>query len=139
MREKTFWATILRPKLSPYGHLERIESETRLGIPDVNYCLVGREGWWETKYLPSWPRPNSIVRFRHFTIEQLQWALTRHRAGGRAGLMARIDRDYLFFDPPAMEAIYNGVKRPELERLAMVRASHVFPTAPMVKALIRKI
>jgi hypothetical protein len=136
MSESDFWAYI-RPKLAPYGHLERLESRTRLGIPDVNYCLIRTEGWWETKYLPRWPR--GIVRFNHFTIEQLEWARRRHKAGGRAGLMAQIGRDYLFFDPPAMEAVFEGVSRPVLERLALVRGSRVYPTVPMLKALIRKI
>lgn len=138
MSESDFWARIL-PKLAPYGDLQRIENSTRLGVPDVNYCLIRVEGWWETKYLPKWPGVNSIIRFRHFTIEQVQWATRRHRAGGRAGLMAQIGRDYFYFDPPAMEAIFEGVRRPEFESLALVRGSRVYPTVPMLKALIRKI
>ena len=136
MSEAEFWSRI-RQKLAPYGDLQRIENSTALGIPDVNYCLIRKEGWWETKYLPKWPR--GVIRFRHFTVEQVEWARRRHKAGGRAGLMAQIGRDYFYFDPPAMEAIFEGVSRPVFERLALVRGSRVYPTVPMLKALIRKI
>lgn len=138
MSEAEFWARI-RPKLAPYGDLLRIENSTRLGVPDVNYCLIRREGWWETKFLPEWPGPDAIIQFRHFTVEQVEWARRRHKAGGRAGLMAQIARDYFYFEPPAMEAIFEGVKRPEFARLATVSGSRVYPTVPMLKALIRKI
>lgn len=137
--EGDFWQLVKR-RLGPYGHLQRIESPgTRLGIPDVNYCLARKEGWFELKYLPGWPGPRSPIKFRHYTIEQVEWAAQRHRAGGRAGLMAQIGREFFFFDPPAMRAIYNGVRKPVFEAMALVQGRGEYPVIPMLKALGREI
>lgn len=45
------------------------------GVPDVNYCVAGCEGWIEMKRISGW-------RAR-VSPEQVGWAERRIRAGGR--------------------------------------------------------
>lgn len=64
------------------AHWQRIETGgTGLGIPDLNYCVIGKEGWIELKHTTSWK-----VRVRP---DQCAWAERRARAGGRIFMAVR--------------------------------------------------
>ena len=51
MSEKNLWERV-RVRLKDFGHLQRVETGmmTDAGVPDVNYCFGGSEGWIELKH-----------------------------------------------------------------------------------------
>lgn len=66
----------VRKYLKPGWDFQRIETGlTGGGVPDVNFCCDGIEGWLELKWTPGWkPR---------IRPEQIGWAERRLRNGGR--------------------------------------------------------
>ena len=66
----------------PMAHWQGIETGgTGRGIPDLNYCLDGQEGWIELKSTAAWA----------VKIEpgQVAWIERRARAGGRVFVAVR--------------------------------------------------
>jgi hypothetical protein len=133
MAEKDLSA-MFRDELKRYGHIQRIESMTGLGVPDVNYCFSNIEGWVELKCLPRWPkRPETIVTIEHYTQQQRLWIRTRANAGGRVYLLLEVIAprpiSYLLFGPVAAVNQVGRVNRAILERLALVSSgpSGTFP------------
>ena len=73
-------------RLYPVIHWQRIECWTDKGVPDVNFCLQGREYWVECKWVPT----KSGKVFSHkLQPEQCAWLLARSRAEGSAWVLAR--------------------------------------------------
>jgi hypothetical protein len=72
--ERKLWIK-LREGMAPYWRVQRIETGTSPGVPDVWYCFPsGDSGWLELKALPAWPkRAATIVRLPHFRPEQRAW------------------------------------------------------------------
>jgi hypothetical protein len=63
-------------------HWQSIESwSTGRGVPDLNYCAAGYEGWIELKKAEA----NAVT----ITAEQVGWAERRMRAGGHVFLAVR--------------------------------------------------
>jgi len=115
----SLWQTFKR-NYGKDGHWVRVENSAGIGTPDVNGRVAGGVDWWiELKHSHAWPkRPGTAVRLDHFTVEQKQWLVDRGNAGGNAGVLWQVGREYLFFDWRA--APYLGtVTRPELLRLAL--------------------
>lgn len=89
-------------------HFQRIETGiTGGGIPDINYCCDGIEGWIEAKKTSGWK-----VKIRP---EQCGWALRRHRAGGRTFFAVRRittsdDQLYLIRGRDARELLDLGLR-----------------------------
>jgi hypothetical protein len=93
VKESSFWATRLRPKLTAacvsagvQYHFERVENAVASGTPDVDYCINGRAGKLELKYTPRHPaRATTPVLGRSCGLRrsQLIWIWRRLRAGGR--------------------------------------------------------
>lgn len=71
---------LLRDHL-PHIHWQRVESGTSRGIPDMNYCVDGAEGWIELKWTLGW-----TVDLRP---EQVAWLMRRSRSGGRVHILVR--------------------------------------------------
>lgn len=100
MSENGMW--LYMRKLFPqqgHGDWQRIEDSLSKGVPDVNYCIAGVEGWIELKYIEEWPkRDKTPVRFR-WTKEQRIWAGRRLRAGGVVWVLLKVGltRDWLLF------------------------------------------
>lgn len=135
MTESNFWGRVC-DHLKPYGELERIENLVGSGTPDVNYCLRGREGWIELKWLPRWPkRESTIVRFPKLKLTQVLWLERRRRAEGRAFLLAQVERDVLLLDGRDARLVYDGLDRNGLQRAALVVASGTFPTQEILRCL----
>ena len=66
----------------PMAHWQSVETwSTGRGVPDLNYCLEGTEGWIELKSTAAWA----------VKIEpgQVAWIERRARAGGRVFLAVR--------------------------------------------------
>lgn len=91
--EKALWDR-LRHWLSPFGHLQRIEVGLTVGsgVPDVNYCFSGDEGWIELKHAPRPKRPGTRVFGSHrgFDPDQIEWLKLRRKAGGRAWAIVQV-------------------------------------------------
>lgn len=100
MSESNLWERI-RPKLLKYGDLVRIESHmTAAGIPDVNYCFLGCEGWIELKFAKQPARAATVVfkSQRGLDPEQVSWLLNRRRCGGRAFVLIQLGKWLLLID-----------------------------------------
>lgn len=66
----------------PLFHWQAIETgQTGRGIPDINYCCNGKEGWIEFKQTQG--------RKVSMRPEQVAWIDRRIRAGGRAFIIVR--------------------------------------------------
>lgn len=65
----------------PRVHWQRVENSVGNGVPDVNYCVDGKEGWIEYKVSRGWR-----IRLRP---GQVGWLEQRTRYGGRVCLAVR--------------------------------------------------
>ncbi len=79
----------------PLSHFQRIEDKFGIGIPDINMRCPYGDFWIEGKYIKKLPvRETTFVKPGDFTQEQAIWLHTRARAGGRAGLLVRVENKY---------------------------------------------
>ena len=65
----------------PDIHWQRVESGVGPGVPDINFCSNGIEGWIEFKFTTGWRSP--------IRVEQNGWLQRRSRAGGRTFVATR--------------------------------------------------
>jgi hypothetical protein len=76
----------------PRVHFQSVETwSTGQGVPDLNYCSIGVEGWIELKKSDGW-----VV---DFSPQQIAWIERRLRAGGRVFVFVRRAGDELFILP----------------------------------------
>jgi hypothetical protein len=102
------WQT-LGPLVKPYGHFERVENAFGSGMPDVNYCVSGTEGWLELKARPRWPKnPTDHVALDHYTDQQRRWCKTRCRAKGNVWWMLKCDTEHVLLRGDAAALLYDG-------------------------------
>ena len=80
--EKKFYATIFS-WLHFRGHLQRIETSTTSGVPDVNFCTSGIEVWMELKVCKD-------IEDLCIRKEQYAWCLRRSMAKGHVFIVALI-------------------------------------------------
>ena len=102
MKESGLWAT-MKKGVSRFGDFQRIESVVGSGVPDVNYCVGGNEGWIELKHVKAWPkrsRTNVPIEYRS---EQPVWWYNRRKAGGRVWVFIQVGSWYGLFDPGRMQ------------------------------------
>ena len=94
------------PKTGMVHDLQRIENVTCNGVPDVNYCINGQEGWTELK---AWERVRLTGRFTvpKLREEQAAWLARRATLGGRAYLMCRINKDVVVLDGRLAPALFD--------------------------------
>jgi hypothetical protein len=98
MSEQSMWHRI-KDKYGHVGHWQRIENVIDKGVPDINFCVAGIEGWIELKEIPHWPRSKyTPVKFR-WEKEQRFWARKRGAAGGNVWLLLRVkeSKSWLLF------------------------------------------
>lgn len=101
------------------AHVQRIEDAVSAGIPDVNFCVHGREGWVEVKWRSHWPRrPDTPVRTTLSAI-QTMWIEDRRRAGGRAWVLLQVERDVFLVDGNEAGELRNGLTRDQLRAVAV--------------------
>ena len=86
----------------PEFHWQAVETGgTGLGIPDLNFCCTGIEGWIELKQTQAW-------RVR-VSPEQVGWAERRLRHGGRVFVaVRRKDTELYLLTGSAMRALAQG-------------------------------
>jgi hypothetical protein len=82
MNEAKFSSWLMQHWLSGEGvHAQRIETTTGSGIPDINFCVQGFEGWLETKVFT----PGRRVLLRPY---QRAWMHRRLIAKGEVFIVA---------------------------------------------------
>lgn len=128
MTEATQVWHVMRDRVAAYGHWERVENAAGSGMPDVNYCVNGVEGWVELKLAgQDGSKPRSL------TLEQVMWAEERARHGGRAFLLVRYEK------PHTIWCLYHASRIRRIfdneGALPVVCASGDFPTIAILKAL----
>lgn len=94
--EKAFWVRI-RPRLieaARGGRWDRVENGVCVGMPDVNFCIEGCEGWIELKWarkLPGTRSGKGVFEYtgnHGLTREQENWATAQKQAGGHVVIIA---------------------------------------------------
>lgn len=121
MSEKNMWHR-MKSKFSHAGHWQRIEDGLSRGVPDVNYCIRGAEGWIELKQIGDWPkRKTTPVSFR-WEKEQRFWARRRGKNGGLVWLLLYVKRtnEWLWFwwEDVAGNEVGRSLKVEEFRELA---------------------
>ncbi len=87
--------------LSKYGHAVPVESLACPGVPDVNYCLGGLEGWIELKQGRDVLRPTQRLWIRNrLKSHGIVWLLYRgddtcYLLDGETALLCTKPCDYL--------------------------------------------
>lgn len=110
----------LREQLDP-PHWERVEnSASGGGMPDLNWCWNGVEGWLELKHRSAPPvEEDTDVVIDTVTAGQRLWWRERHAAGGRCYVMIRIANEYILLEAhwaafnlgkTTMEGLYRHAK-----------------------------
>lgn len=100
-KEKHLWQR-MREKIKALnlpGRWERVENAVGVGIPDVNFCVNGAEGWVELK-VGQKPAKNSTKVFvsqRGLTQEQVNWHYFQAKNGGISWVFIRLDGDFYAF------------------------------------------
>jgi hypothetical protein len=98
MSEKLLWHK-LRAKirlLDLPGRWERVENGVSVGMPDVNYCVNGFEGWIELKH-GKMPAKKDTVIFksqRGLEQEQVNWHYIQVKNGGISWIFMELSGDF---------------------------------------------
>lgn len=116
MSERLLWQKF-RAALGGKAHLQRIESFTAAGIPDVEYCCDGESGWIELKYgkMPAKGGTAVFKSQRGLAPAQVEWLVCRRRNGGRSWILVGIE-DNLF--------LVDGLKAPSFNSWTMHEFAH---------------
>lgn len=140
--EKNFYNRLRNNLSGNLVHLQRIESGTGQGIPDVNYCILGAEGWIELK---SFTRKNKkgTVRIPKLRDKQCAWLFRRRMCRGRAYLLCEINDDIALIDGLLAPQLLTGnttitweqlprfcieyLQAPDLDWSRLTRALSTFP------------
>lgn len=126
-RESKAYERLKERVCRPLDRFERVENGLVDGMPDVNYCMAGAEGWIEIK-CPEIPAKSSTALFsgnHPLSVAQANWFLAQHRARGRAGLfiVTAIDLLFLHGGTVGREGVrINAMTLDELNDLALWRA-----------------
>lgn len=97
MAESTDYKTF--KKNVPIGHdrIDRVENGVGTGIPDINYCIFGKEGWIEQKS-PVEPKRSSTPLFgsnHKVSQDQKNWFLRQRQALGRSYFLICTDKRWM--------------------------------------------
>lgn len=122
MSERTFWRRVSVELRALGGRWERVENGLSEGMPDVNYCVQGVEGWLELKWaygLPGARSGKGVFEYymnHGLLASQVTWALTQDNAGGRVHILAGA-RGYVWLLDATLHAnSFNQYSVAELEQ-----------------------
>lgn len=110
----------------PEDRFERVENGLLTGMPDVNYCLVGVEGWIELKCPDEPKRPDTpLFGSNHkVEVEQRNWMLRQARAGGRGWLFIATEQRLMLIEGKKVGDLsgkINEMTTHQLERISKWR------------------
>ena len=90
-KESQLW-TLVRQHLPKDAHVQRIETGlTGKGVPDLNYCLHGKEIWVELKSIEG--NKSQLSPF------QIAWLHKRTKAGGNCFVLIRKNKEIKLYQP----------------------------------------
>lgn len=119
MSEAQLWAKVRKGLIEASGRgidIHRVENMVGVGMPDVNYCYNGVEGWIELKHVDRPPSRDSTPVFpdgKGLRPDQVVWLHKRRRAGGRAFVLARCGESIFLVDGDYAK-VFNGFGFSEL-------------------------
>lgn len=98
-REATAFQRLKGYITRPTDRFERVENGLGAGMPDVNYCFVGIEGWIELK-APEIPAREStqLMGEDGINVDQASWFMRQRAAGGRAYLLVVTKKALMLVD-----------------------------------------
>ena len=107
----------------PADRWDRVENGVLTGMPDVNYVIASAEGWIELK-APHEPAKETTALFgsaHGVTLEQRNWLLAQHNAGGRGFLFIATERRLILMagELVARRSDINTLPATTLEKLAL--------------------
>lgn len=109
MSEKNLWTKLRTTiqKMGIGGRWERVENGVGSGMPDVSYCVEGREGWIELKHgaMPSKDSTRVFKSQRGLDITQINWHLNQHQAGGSSFILIELGSAYFWFKGSEAEKV----------------------------------
>ena len=122
INEVTFYRSKVKGYLSEWGDHDRIENAIGSGIPDISYCIAGRQGWLELKIVHA----NGKIYFQQFQPAWLKRRARHSRGTGVFVLAAGIngDKTWLWLYPP--QAIFDAELAKE-DRWLTVRRDRLKP------------
>ena len=135
-----------KEKLGPFGKLERLEQKMGEGTPDLLWvlCLPGypaATGLMELKHLSAFPMlPDSPCTIPTLTRAQANWARDWETAHGTSPLLLQVGSTYCLFAGWQVGQLFldNHHTKAQLLAAAVVVGNGEFPTAAILKALVRK-
>lgn len=137
MSESNTWSRLREGLLGyePLIDLSRVENVVENGMPDVNFCSSGREGWIELKHTATVPARASTPVFKTGGLrkEQEVWIDRRTRRGGRVFIYAQIGEGLILVHGVYAKQ-FNSMTLSQLGRIA--RWKHAGPN-PDWKELFR--
>ena len=97
MSESKDYAAFKKHCAQPLDRIDRIENIMVTGMPDINYCMRGVDGWIELKS-PKEPKRETTALFSQnhkVTQEQKNWFLQQRNAGGSAYFLIATDKRWM--------------------------------------------
>ena len=108
MSEKSDWV-LLRDKMKfyPRDRWDRMENGVGVGMPDINFCMNGKEGWIEIKSPTEPKRPDTPLFGSNHPVsqEQKNWFKRQALAGGRAYVLIGTDKRWLLIHGKHADAV----------------------------------
>jgi len=139
MNEARFWDKVREAiNAHPRGIAHKLTDMFTAGTPDALYCIDGRAGVLELKYVPKWPVRTDTVEVA-VTENQRAWLLDWQEKGrGRANVLLGVEHFWYLLDldeiPPA--PVEGKAPRLSVEYLDAVRAHGYGETMKLLKALL---
>jgi len=100
MKESDLWKRIRDCPKNVNAKMERIETSTALGVPDLYACIEGVSAWVELKALEETPTGKYNLSLRKYLLTQRIWLKTHSLAGGSSFLCVGIGRKIYWLEPP---------------------------------------
>lgn len=100
MKESDLWKLIRDCPKNVNALMERIETSTALGVPDLYFCIEGVSTWTELKALEETPTGKYNLSLRKYPLHQRSWLKAHWRAGGTSLLCVGIGRKIYWCEPP---------------------------------------
>lgn len=105
MSEKKDYHKFRAHIIHPSDRIDRLENLVTFGMPDVNYCFDGVEGWIEIKS-PVEPKRSTTALFsgnHKFSQNQKNWFIRQLKAGGLAFALICTDKRWILIDANTVE------------------------------------
>lgn len=100
MSEKNDYQTLRLHVRMMRDRMDRMENGVGVGMPDVNYCIEGVEGWIEIKSPTEPVRPSTPLFGSNHKLSQNQknWFLLQRRAGGIAWVLICTNKRWMLIE-----------------------------------------